>query len=133
MSDGRLDLLCNHVTIDEAAEAQDVDLRQRKLLAGTALCRLVPTGATVFDFSRFDFACLGSDDEAFEAFRAGNLKHTRDALICATAQLRGCAVITNDMDMAKRGRRRGVEVLRCDEVDARLPEEKPESLRPARP
>lgn len=115
---GQLEVLFTHVTIDELAETADKDRtsakkdrRSRLLLLLVDLGRLVPTGAFVLDFSRLNFARLGTDDEAVEAFRSGNIDHTRDALVAATAQFEQCALVTRDKRLTNRARDRGLEVI----------------------
>jgi rRNA-processing protein FCF1 len=117
---GDLELLITHVNIDELAETGDLERRCRLLLAAVSLGQLVPTGAFVLDFSRLNFARLNEDREAFEAFRSGNIDHTRDALLAATAQFEQCTLITNDSRLAGRARDRGVPVLTSAELLARV-------------
>lgn len=74
------------------------------------LGQLVPTGACVADVSRLNFARLMEDVDAVEALRSGNIDHTRDALIAATAIFEKCALVTNDKRLAGQARR-GIEVL----------------------
>jgi rRNA-processing protein FCF1 len=117
---GELDLLWTHVTTDELAEVKDADRRAQLIAVGAALCRMVPTGAFVLDYSRLGMARLSEDGEAIEEFRRGRIKHTRDALICATAEYERCTVISNDGDMKKRARDRGLTVWTPAEVDQHL-------------
>jgi hypothetical protein len=115
---GRLRLLWTHVTIDELAVTSDVERRCRLLLVAVSLADLVLTGTTVVGFSRLDFCRLGSDDDTdgLEAFRDGNLKHTRDALVSSTARFEGAAVCTRDKDMTVRAERNGLEVVRPEDL-----------------
>ncbi|WP_338091276.1 PIN domain-containing protein [Planosporangium flavigriseum] len=48
------------------------------------------------------------------------MDHSRDALIAATAQFEGCALVTNDKRLAGRARARGVPVLSSAELFARI-------------
>jgi hypothetical protein len=80
------------------------------------LGHLVPTGAFVLGFSRLGFARFGSDDEALEAFRSGSVRHTRDALVAATAQYEQCALVTNELRLTRRTREREVEVITTTEL-----------------
>jgi predicted nucleic acid-binding protein len=111
VDDGRLRLLFTHINIDELAVVSDVERRSRLLLAMVDLGQLVPTGACVADVSRLNFARLMEDVDAVEALRSGNIDHTRDALIAATAIFEKCALVTNDKRLAGRARERGIEVL----------------------
>jgi rRNA-processing protein FCF1 len=111
INEGQLDLLITHITIDELAEIPDIARRSHLLVIAMALGRLVPTGAFVLDVSRLNFARLNDDVEAVEALRSGNVDHSRDALIAATAQFEDCALVTNDKRLAGRARARGVPVL----------------------
>ncbi len=108
---GQLEVLYTHITIDELTATPDEDRRSRLVLALISLGRLVPTGAFVLGFSRLGYGRFGSDDEAFEAFRSGNVDHTHDALIAATAQFEQCEVVTADGRLAKRARGRGVKAI----------------------
>jgi predicted nucleic acid-binding protein len=110
---GRLEVLYTHVTIDELVAIPDLDRRQQLTLLMVALGQLVPTGATVLDFSRLDFCRLGADDEQemLEELRSQSVRHSRDALIGITARTEGCALVTNDERLAKRAADIGVETL----------------------
>ena len=108
---GRIELLFTHVNIDELAAVPDLDRRARLLLVLVDIGRLVPTGASAFDVSRLNFARLYDDVDVIEALRSGNVDHTRDALIAATALFEGCALVTNEKRLAARARDRGIEVL----------------------
>lgn len=116
IDDGQLEILFTHVTVEELAETPDLDRRSHLLLILIDLGRIVPTGAFVLDYSRLNFARLNDDAEAFEAFRSGNIDHTRDALIAATAQFEQCAMVTFDKRLTARARDRGVEVLTPTEL-----------------
>jgi hypothetical protein len=99
--------LWTHVTIDEIAETGELSRRARLLTIAAALRpRLVPTGATVVGYSRLGFARPSQDAEAVEAFRQGNIKHTEDALIAATAAVEGCPVVTGDRTLTHRAKAR---------------------------
>lgn len=118
---GRLEMLFTHVTIDELAETPDLDRRCRLLLAVIALGQLVPTGAAAFGFSRWDHARLHDDVDVIEALRSGNIDHTRDALIAATAIYEQCALVTNETTrLPSRARERGIEVITTDDLIAEM-------------
>lgn len=95
------------LTIDELAEIPDVDRRQHLLLVMVALGRLVPTGAAAADYSRVSWCRVVDDAEVFEAVQSGNIDHTRDALLAATAVFERCPVVTND----RRLRNRATEII----------------------
>lgn len=120
ITEQRVEVLYTHVTLDELAGVPDLERRRRLILAVVALGRLVPTGAFVLDFSRLNFARLVDDVDAFEAFRSGNLKHTADALIAATAVFEDAAVVTADQRLTSRAQARGLQVLTMLELLARL-------------
>jgi predicted nucleic acid-binding protein len=107
----RLEVLFTHITVEELAGIPDPERRSLLLLVLIDLGHLIPTGAAVVGFSRLDFCRLNDDTEALDAFRSGNIDHTRDALIAATAQFEQCALVTNDKRLTGRARERGVEVL----------------------
>jgi predicted nucleic acid-binding protein len=117
---GRLELLWTHVTIDELAAIPDSSRRARLLTIAASMAKLVPTGAFVTEFSRVDFARLFDDVETFEAFRLGNVKHTRDALVAATAAYEGAAVVTDDVGLRNRATARGLRVLSSAELVAEV-------------
>jgi predicted nucleic acid-binding protein len=120
---GQLEVLFTHITIEELAATPDEDRRSRLLLQLVALGHLVPTGALVLGYSRLGFARFGSDDEALEAFRSGNVDHTRDALIASTAQYERCALVTDERRLTNRARERGVEVITTHDLLAELEQE----------
>ncbi|WP_110882009.1 PIN domain-containing protein [Mycolicibacterium vulneris] len=113
---GQLEVLYTHVNIDELAVVPDEDRRARLLLALAALGNLVPTGARVLDFSRLNWARFGDDREALEEFRSGNIDHTRDALIAATAQYEQCELVTNERRLTNRARARGLTVITTEKL-----------------
>ena len=117
---GQIEILYTHINIDELAAIPDLERRSRLLLLLADLGRLIPTGAFVLDFSRLDFARLGEDTDGTEAFRSGNVDHTRDALIAVTAEVERCALITNERRLTGRARERGIEVLTTTELLAEL-------------
>jgi predicted nucleic acid-binding protein len=118
---GRVELLFTHVNIDELAAVPDLDRRSRLLLTLVDIGRLVPTGAFALDVSRLNFARLNEDIDVVEALRSGNVDHTRDALIAATAIYEGCALVTNERRGAwVGGVFRGRECSRCGRVWVRI-------------
>jgi predicted nucleic acid-binding protein len=119
---GELEVLYTHVNIDELAEVPDVDRRATLILLLVAVGKLVPTGTAAVDFSRVNFCRVGADEDedVFMALRSGNIDHTRDALIAATAIYEQCALVTNEQRLTKRSRDRGIEVLSSDELLAEV-------------
>jgi hypothetical protein len=113
---GRLELLWTHVTIDELAVVPDPDRRAWLLCLAASVCRFVSTGAFVLDFSRLDMARLNDDREAFEAFRDGNLRHTRDAIVTVTAAVENAVIVTYDGPMRSRAERRDLVVCEWSEL-----------------
>lgn len=115
---GRLELLFTHVTLDEIAATPDEGRRGLLLVNLVSLGRIVPTGAAVMDFSRLDYCRFTDEDDfgALEAFRSGNIKHTRDALIASTARYEKCALVTFDERLTKRAREHGLEVLTPEQL-----------------
>lgn len=120
VAEGRLEALYTHVTLDELAEVPDLERRRRLILALVGLGRLVPTGAFVVGFSRLGHGRLVDDAEALESFRSGNLKHTADALIAATAAFESAALVTADKRLSGRARDRGLRVLAMTDLLALL-------------
>lgn len=122
VEDGRLECLWTHVTSDEICRIPDEAERSRRIVLVASLARLVPTGAFVVGYSRVDFARLAEDPEAVEAFRLGNLKHTEDALLAATAEVEGAVLVTADRRLRARCEARGVPVLYVEDVAAAVTE-----------
>ncbi|MFJ3277117.1 hypothetical protein [Streptomyces halstedii] len=110
---GRLEILYTHVTVDELVAIPDLERRAWLVLLMASLGRVVPTGDTAVDFSRANFCRVGADEDedVIEALRSGNIDHTRDALIAATARFEACPLVTNERRLANRSRERGLEVL----------------------
>ncbi|WP_216213058.1 PIN domain-containing protein [Amycolatopsis aidingensis] len=113
IDDGRLQLLCTHVSIDELCEIPDVKRRARLILLLVALGELVSTGAVVNDHSKLNFCRLIDNDDVnvMAELRSGNIRHTRDALIAATARYENASLITNEHRLTRRAREQGIEVL----------------------
>jgi hypothetical protein len=115
---GDLQVLYTHVNIDELAAVPDLERRSTLILLLIALGELVPTGFAACDYSRFNFARFGDEDDAelHETLRSANFKHTRDALIAGTALYEKCALATNEHRLASRARACGIEVLTSREL-----------------
>jgi len=65
-------------------------------------------------------ARLGDDADVFEAIQSGNLAHTNDAILVATALIEGCPIVIADGSMTKRALRRGIQVISPTELLARF-------------
>ncbi|WP_309029320.1 PIN domain-containing protein [Streptomyces alfalfae] len=115
---GSLEVLYTHITIDELTAIPDQGRRSLLVLLMADLGRLVPTGTAAADFSRLNFCRVGSDADSdlLEALRSGNINHTRDALIAATARYERAALVTNERRLAARSREWGIEVLTTQEL-----------------
>lgn len=113
---GRLDVLWTHVTIDELAAIDDPGKRSRLLCLAASVCRFVPTGACLPGFSRLDMARPLDDVDAAQEYRRGNHRHTREALVAATAEVEGAPVVTYDHAMRQRAERRGLVVYTWPEA-----------------
>lgn len=120
VTDGAYELIFTHVNIDELAEIPDVDRRQHLLLVMVGLGRLVPTGAAAVDYSRVSWCRAVDDPDVFEAVQSGNIDHTRDALLAATAVFERCPLVTNDKKLRNRAISRGVQVITSAELLAEL-------------
>jgi predicted nucleic acid-binding protein len=117
---GQLEVLYTHITIDELSAVPDEDRRARLLLLLVDLGHLIPTGARVLSYSRLNYARFGNDSEALDAFRSGNIKHTRDALLAATAQYEQCELVTADNRLLRRAQERGVKAITPKQLLAEL-------------
>jgi hypothetical protein len=80
------------VQADEVERTPDRE-RVRRLL--TVPVEEVATYGFVVGYSRVGMARL-SDPEPFESLRGGNLDHTEDALIAATADYENATLVTED-------------------------------------
>jgi len=118
VSQGRVELLYTHISIDELAEVPDLERRRHLLLTLISLGRLVPTGAFVVGYSRLNPARLAEDLEAFEAFRSGDLQHT--ALIASTGVAEDADIVTADKRLAGRVRSCGLKSLTMPDLVALL-------------
>ncbi|WP_254876762.1 hypothetical protein [Verrucosispora sp. NA02020] len=118
--DGSHELIFTHVNVDELAETPDVDRRQHLLLVMVGLGRLVPTGATAVGYSRVSWCRVVDDADVFDAVQSGNIDHTRDALLAATAVFERCPLVTNDKKLRNRATGRGVQVFTTTELLAEL-------------
>lgn len=96
---GALELLVTHVQEDELAA---VPAPRRALLAAVPRT-LIPTHGLILDVSRLDQARLGSEG-VIEALRAARRGGTPDALIGATAEGEGLALVTDDRRLRTRVR-----------------------------
>lgn len=95
---GELEILSTHVQESELNAIPDPEKRSQV----SRIPRVhVPTSDFVLDFSALDGARLG-DGALVEAIRDGNINHTKDALIAATAQLEGAILVTEDKTLLRR-------------------------------
>lgn len=120
--EGDLELLGTHILRQELANITDA-ARREHLSKILGLTERVPTGAFIFDVSLFDEACLGNYVDEIEVLRSGNRdnpNHTNDALIASTCLSEGAPLVTNEKRLTKRARELGIEVLRSEDLLARL-------------
>ncbi|MFD9221036.1 type II toxin-antitoxin system VapC family toxin [Streptomyces sp. NPDC060064] len=110
VDEGRVELLITHILEEEVAATPDPE-RRAKLQQVLGLGRPVPTGAFVFDVSKFDLAAWGDNEPSVEALRSGNIGNTNDALIGITADSEQATLVTKDDRLTKRARELGLEVL----------------------
>lgn len=90
---GAITVFVTHVQEDELARITDSTKSAR---IASIPRDLIPTSEFAVGTSRLDMACLG-EGEALEKIRKGNwAKHTRDALIAATAHADGLVLVTED-------------------------------------
>lgn len=120
IDESRIELLITHINIEELAAVPDLERRSLLLLILCDLGKLIPTGAAVVEYSRLNFCRLNDDEEATEAFRSGNIDHTRDALIAVTAEVEKCALVTNERRLTNRAKDRGIEVINTYDFLAEL-------------
>ena len=106
-ANGSLVLLSTHIQRDEIAKTPD---KERATLLSSVPVEFVPTYGIVAGISRVGMARL-SESEPFETLRGGNLDHTEDALIAATAHYEDATLVTEDQTLASRARKQDVPVL----------------------
>jgi hypothetical protein len=85
--DGRIELLLTHVQWDELCAIPDAE---RRTIAANIPFVIVATYGMILGTSRLGLARLG-EGEKIEAIRNYSDKHSRDALLAATAQLSSSA------------------------------------------
>jgi rRNA-processing protein FCF1 len=61
-----------------------------------------------------------SDPEPFESLRGGNVDHTEDALIAATAEYEDATLVTEDRRLRGRAIKQGIDVIGWSELRDRL-------------
>ena len=101
-------LVTTHIQEDEIRRIPDAE--RVKQLLGLPV-EQVPTCGLVAGYSRVGAARV-SEAEPFESLRRGNLDHTEDALIAATAQYESATLVTEDKGLIRRANAQGVSVVR---------------------
>jgi predicted nucleic acid-binding protein len=114
----KIELLMTHVQEDELAAIPDA--KKREAIASLPRTLVATYGIVVGEW-RLGRARLG-DAEKIEAIRNHSGKHTRDALIAATAQYEDAALVTNERRLTNFARRAGIEVWSPDRFIAFLGE-----------
>jgi hypothetical protein len=125
---GDLEILYTHVTLDEASATPDLQLRAMLVYALTTLGRPVPTGAFMTGISELGQARLTGEARTatVEVLRSKAAKHSnvarnsRDALVGITAQVEGCALLTEEKRLRRRATDEGIEVLNCQQLFAEI-------------
>jgi hypothetical protein len=120
---GDLEILYTHVSLEEASATRDPELRKSLVHALTTLGRPVPTGAFILDLSWLDHARItdASGTATVEALRSNAVQHSIDALVAITAQVEGCALLTEEKKrLPRRARDEGIEVLDCTQLFAEI-------------
>lgn len=113
---GHVVFLSTHVQADEIARTPDPDRLHRLL---SVPVEEVPTYGFVVGYSRIGMARL-SESEPLESLRGGNLDHTEDAMIGATAQFEGATLVTEDRTLRSRAQKQGIAVIGWSELRGRL-------------
>jgi predicted nucleic acid-binding protein len=108
---GRIELLLTHVQYDELCEIPQEERRNR---AASIPFVIVATYGMILDTSKVGLTRLGEPDKV-EAIRNNSHKHSRDALVAATAQHEGATLVTGDRRLSHRARQVGVEVWSPEE------------------
>ena len=118
---GQLDIKTTHVQEDELARIPDPD---KKAKVASIPRQPVPTSDFVVGESRWGMARFGTG-ETVEAIRRDNLKHTRDALIAATAEYEGAVLVTEDKLLKRRAQGQGLLVWTKGELLTKLTRNSP--------
>jgi predicted nucleic acid-binding protein len=106
--EGEKVVFSTHIQADEIARTPN---SERVHQLGNVPVQRVPTSGVVLDASRFDEARF-SEAEPIETLRGDNWpKHTRDALIAATAGYESATLVTEDRGLRTRARARGIAVI----------------------
>jgi predicted nucleic acid-binding protein len=123
----QIELLLTHIQIDEVLETPESNPKRRTLIdfLGRLPASRVPTAGFIIGRSRIGHARLGDDEgrKQFEELRRGNLTHTEDAAIAATASVEGAVLVSCEGRKGRaveRARSNGIESLHVSEWEAEL-------------
>ena len=94
MQEELLKILTTHVQEDELSLISDVEKKKK---VASIPREVIPTRGFVLGVSRLGMARLGG--EGIEEIRQGNLRHTHDALIAATAEGYADVLVTEEEDL----------------------------------
>lgn len=113
---GQVRLISTYLQRDEIERTADTERRSRLL---SVPCEEVPTYGIVAGYWRIGMARL-SEAEPFETLQGGNVNHTEDALIAATARYERATFVTEDRTAASRSRKQGIPTIGWAELRSRL-------------
>jgi len=99
--DGSIKIVSTHI---EAGELSKIPTERDIGQASAVKTERVGSGVFVLDYSRLGEDRLGSEEtnSAFAAIQNGNLKHTEDAMIGATALIEADILVTNDENFRRK-------------------------------
>jgi len=100
-----LKILTTHVQEDELSLISDVEKKKK---VASIPREVIPTRGFVLGVSRLGMARLGG--EGIEEVRQGNIRHTHDALIAATAEGYADVLVTEDTTLRSRIRDQNLKV-----------------------
>lgn len=106
---GLVNIITTHIQEDELTQLSDAEKRKR---IASIPREVIPTSAFVLGKSRLGMARLGGN--GIEEIRQGNLRHTNNALIAATAHGYADVLVTEDKTLASRVRAKQFNVAVWD-------------------
>lgn len=115
---GQVEIITTHIQEDELNNIPAVEKRNK---IAAIPRRVIPTTGFVLNYSRLGMARLGGGT-IIDDFRQGNLRHTPDALIAATADGYADILVTQDKTLTSRARtlRLNVDVWDYEQFDRYL-------------
>lgn len=122
-TDGRIELLATHISLDEMVRYKGTEEGAHQLAMVWGMFRQIPAAVLVMGFSRWDFARASGPelDDVFERLAGPRTDHdVRDAIVAVTAYADGLPLVTNDKGLRERGAAEGIDVFSLAELLGRV-------------